>query len=210
MRIYTEDEVADQLKDLVDDRTLVQGQKAEVVSVNMAEMECIVKLLANDMKIEGVNLKAHIVNQDNSINPNGFILIPKVKSIVLVSLMEDTQRTRMNSADYYISMYSDIDEVQLVQNEEEILKIDNEGNVTLHQGENKGLIKIESLVEKLNALEQKVNDLITDYKGHNHQYIDTTSTTTANSITTSFESPPSIGNLTETQVTDLENDKVKH
>ncbi|OJJ18036.1 hypothetical protein BKI52_29740 [marine bacterium AO1-C] len=221
MRKYTEDEVADELKELMDDRTTVQGQKAKIVSVSTVEMECVVKLLSNDLEITGVNLKGHTVNPDNSINQNGFILVPKVDSIVLINLIEDTKKSRWHAGDYYITMYSEIEEVLFKQNDKEVLKIDKDGNfslmnkdndsvlkvesggnVTFHKGENKGLIKIDSLVAKLNALEQKVNDLITDYKGHNHLH--------PQGPTTAFVTPSVITDLTETQVNDLENDKIKH
>jgi hypothetical protein len=66
---------------------------------------------------------------------NGFLLIPEVNSIVVVSFLSD------DSA--YVSLVSKVSEVQL-------------------NGKNfDGLVKVQELTDKLNALENKVNDLIT-------------------------------------------------
>lgn len=180
------------LSEMITGNVPLQSEMATVKAVDKEKLECTVVPIANEeLVIEEVNLKA-VIDETK----NGFVQIPKVGSMVLISLIENTD------GDHYISMCSDIDGIQLIQDNEEILKIDNLGNVCFHGGENKGLVKVESLVEKLNALEKKVNDFIVDYKGHNHVH--------PQGPTTAFLTPSVLTALTETQAADLENGKVKH
>ena len=68
----------------------------------------------------------------------------------------------------------------------------------------KGLVINDSLVTKLNNLENKVNDLIMAYNYHTHTGVQTgggTSGTTPTVIT---------GSLTPTNETELQNQNVKH
>jgi len=190
------EQVYQRLLEVITENVPVQSEMATVKAVDKDKLECTVVPLTNDeLEIEGVNLKAVIDD-----TKNGFVQIPKIGSIVLISLIENTD------GDHFVTMYSDIEEVQLIQNNQEILKIDKDGNVLFHQGLNKGLIKIESLVAKLNAVEEKLNALIDDYKGHNHKYTDDGVAV----VTTGLVAPPNINNLTKTTVTDLENNKVQH
>ncbi len=209
-----EEEAYHRLQEVIRGSVPVQGELARVKSVNKDEMECTVTLISNeDLEIEEVNLKAVIDGTQN-----GFIRIPKADSVVLISPIENTD------GDHYVVMYSDIDEILFVQNDKEILNIDDEGNilflndaeagsalrvessgnVIFHEGENNGLIIIQNLVDKLNNIENKLNDLINDYTTHNHAH--------PQGPTTAFfpPPPPIISALVETQVADLENDKVKH
>lgn len=67
-----------------------------------------------------------------------------------------------------------------------------------------GLIRINDLVTKVNAIENKVNEIISTFNTHVHSGV----TTGAGS---SAVTPTGIvGTLTNTVVADLENDKVKH
>ncbi|MEO1049516.1 MAG: hypothetical protein AAFX87_02780 [Bacteroidota bacterium] len=190
------EQVYQRLLEVITENVPVQSEMATVKAVDKDKLECTVVPLTNDeLEIEGVNLKAVIDGTQN-----GLVQIPKIGSIVLISLIENTD------GDHYVSMYSDIEEVLFVQNNNEILKIDTNGNLLLHQGLNLGMVKIVSLVEKLNAVEEKLNALIDDYKGHDHKYTDDG----APSVTTGLAAIPNLDNLTKTLVADLENDKVKH
>ena len=71
----------------------------------------------------------------NADNKDGFKLIPKDSTKVLVTLINNTTG--------FISMVSEVDEIHL-----------NGVNYD-------GLVKVQDLTDKLNALENKVNDLIT-------------------------------------------------
>ena len=108
---------------------------------------------------------------------NGFLIIPKIDSVVVV--------TMINKYTGYVSMFSDIDSIQL-------------------NGKNfDGLVKIEDLVTKLNNLEKAFNNHITSYNSHTHA-----------GVTSGFASTgiaaPDTQHLTETVKSDLENTKVSH
>ncbi len=77
------------------------------------------------------------INADST--KDGFIIHPKVGSIVLVSFMSDSSA--------YVSMYSEVDEIHLAG---------------VNYG---GLAKTADLVTKYNNLENKVNALITAING---------------------------------------------
>lgn len=85
----------------------------------------------------------------------------------------------------------------------------NEGNLTINGDEFGSMIKIEELVQKVNRLENKLNDLVAKYNAHIHI---TTATVGASATpgtiapTTTTETP--ISPLTA--VSDLENPKIKH
>lgn len=117
---------------------------------------------------------------DVRLNANytkGFTLIPKDGSVVIV--------TQLSDATAYVSMVSEVDEIYLAGDD------------------NGGLVKVKDLVSKLNAIENKVNTIITTFNAHTH---------VASSFGAPTTPPPSpvVGTITPTQVTDLENKKVLH
>lgn len=61
-----------------------------------------------------------------------------------------------------------------------------------------GLVRVSDLVDKLNALENKVNGIINTFNLHTH------------AGTGSPPTPTITGTLTPTQITDIENTKVQH
>lgn len=156
----------------------VQSEMATVKAVDKDKLECTVVPLTNEeLVIEEVNLKAVIDD-----TKNGFVQIPKIGSIVLISLIENTD------GDHYVAMYSDIEEIQFIKNDKEVLKIDGKGDfsvmdkegesilkvengdsgasVTFHQGANKGLIKIEELktqLEKNTTAIEKIIGVLTGW-----------------------------------------------
>ena len=89
---------------------------------------------------------------------NGFIQVPKIGSFVLTGLIENSE------GDHYITMYSDIEEVILVQNDKETLKIESSGNILFHGGKTSGLIDAKKLVKELdknNQILQQILSVIT-------------------------------------------------
>lgn len=112
-----------------------------------------------------------------SQSSTGFLIIPKVDSIVVV--------TMMNKYTGYVSLYSEVEEIQL-------------------NGKNfKGLVKIEDLVTKINNLEDLVNNILTTLKA--------TTIPLAPSGTYPFASLyTSLNTLITTQKSDLENTSVSH
>ena len=106
-----------------------------------------------------------------------FILIPKVDSLVVV--------TYTSNSTAYIALVSEIESVKI------------RGDA------NGGLVKVEDLVNKLNALENQVNDILTALKGIVVPLAPSGTYPLAGSFAT-------IVNLQTTSKSDLENDKVKH
>ena len=81
-----------------------------------------------------------------------------------------------------------------------------DGNLTIN-GDNFGsIIKIEEIVKKLNAVENAVNQLKGDLNSHTHIVPQAPSGSTSSAPPT----VPSTVNLNNTQVSEIENDKIKH
>jgi hypothetical protein len=120
-------DLRDALRSLVKPNNDGFSKVCTIDSVDLTTLTCYCVPLNNDADIINVRLMANI--------DNGFLLIPEVNSIVVVSFLSD------DSA--YVSLVSKVSEVQL-------------------NGKNfDGLVKVQELTDKLNALENKVNDLIT-------------------------------------------------
>lgn len=146
--------------------------EAEVISVDKEKNTCKVKKLSSNLEIEGVRLVP-----DTSAPEGVTIFYPQVGSMILMSL----DKTTLNGV---------------------VLNCTQTEEVSINGGKNGGLVIVEYLVGKLNAVEQKLNDLISDYKAHNHMH--------PQAATTGFVKSPTISNLAKTQKSDLENEKVKH
>jgi hypothetical protein len=70
-------------------------------------------------------------------------------------------------------------------------------------GEFGGLVKVVELTQKLNNLENKVNEIITTFGTHTHTVI-------MLGAPTATTATPIVGNLTVSQRADIENTKNKH
>lgn len=80
-----------------------------------------------------------------------------------------------------------------------------EGEVIINGGENGGLIITSNMVQQVNSIEDKVNDLINKLKTHTHTGVSPGTSSTAPS--TSFTS---VTPLTKTKEEDVINEKFKH
>ena len=107
---------------------------------------------------------------------NGFLLIPEVNSIVVVSFLSDSSA--------YVSLVSKVSEIQL--------------NGTNYDG----LVKVQELTDKLNNLENKLNDLITACSSQ----VVTLAPSGTFPLASFFTS---VTPLIPTQQTEIENQKVK-
>lgn len=76
--------------------------------------------------------------------------------------------------------------------------------VIYHNGENKGIVKVEPTTDKLNALEQSINDLKQIFTSW------TPSPQDGGAALKSVVSSWAGQQLTETQISDLENEKITH
>ena len=110
-----------------------------VSAVSLADLTCTCTPVNGDADL----LDVRLISQ----SANGFLILPSVDSIVIVSSIDN--RT------YYVSMFSEVDEIQL--------------NGDTYDG----LVKVNDLVTKLNNLESKVNSLITAMNTHVHTGVTT-------------------------------------
>ena len=79
-----------------------------------------------------------------------------------------------------------------------------DGKITMGDGSFDGLVKVGELVERMNIIEDRINDLQTSLKAHVH-----TGGTISGSTGTSVDFS-SFTDLTETSQSDLENDTIIH
>lgn len=120
----------------------------------------------------------------------GFVQIPTVKSQVVVTfLSKDTA---------FVSLCVEVDKVLL-----------NCDEITINNGDNGGLIVIQSLVDRLNTIEGKHNDLVTALG--TRTFI-TTATVSASAVVGVITASPlvNVNIAPTTQKSDIENDKVTH
>lgn len=108
---------------------------------------------------------------------NGFLIIPKVGSVVIVSYISNEMT--------YVSMFSEVDEIQL--------NGDSYG----------GLVRVQELTDKLNNLENAFNQHLVLYNAHTHAGV------TSGGSSTAVPSAVDTNVLTPTVKTELENTTVK-
>lgn len=77
----------------------------------------------------------------------------------------------------------------------------NTDDIILNEGDNEGLVKVKELTDKLNNLENKVNNFITTFSTHTH---------VGNLAVPTSPPPVSPTQLTVTKQADIENKEVKH
>ena len=153
----------------------------KVKSIDTDAKTCIVAPVDDLPDILDVRLSS-IENPDK-----GIIAVPVVNSFVIVGQTPNEQP--------HIVMFSEIDTYQLIA----------EDTITFNDGAHGGLIKIQDLVDKLNSLEDKVNDIITTAKTHTHPGV-----TAGGGVTAPSTDFAAINNLSNTNVSDIENDKILH
>lgn len=117
--------------------------QATVVTVGTST--CKVKTTDNDLELEDVLFTA------TEENENGFILVPKKNTNVLVGLIGDDENS------LYLVAIDELDQVKIKTGDTELI-IDSNG-VIINGGNNGGLIIIQSLVTAMNGLIGEVNQL---------------------------------------------------
>lgn len=183
----------------------VQLLAATVESVNISKRTCTVTTISSQgsITIEGVQLMASV--------DDGMLLIPAVDTTVFVAYSTFNQP--------FICLFSGLEKVYLVagENNASIEITDNgllleiadttvnitDGKIQFNDGADGGLVKVIELTQKLNNLENLVNDLITKYNSHTHILTLSTGTGTAAPTTTQETQT-----LTPTQRADIENDTI--
>lgn len=171
------------IEKLVKDQIKIQVLVGKVKSVDETKMVCDIDL-ATEPDLLDVRLRSIIDETDK-----GVLIVPKKDSVVLVGIIEN----RIESA--FVLSFSEVEKIRFITDEIELA------------GNNfKGLVKVEDLTTKLNNLENAVNGLVSDFNAHTHNAPQAPTGT----IPTLPPLVPSSQSLTTTQVSDLENEKVKH
>lgn len=161
-------ELRDSLRTLTKPNGNAYSKVCTVDSVDLVNLTCYCIPINDDADITEVRLMANI--------DNGFLLIPEVNSIVVVSFLSDSSA--------YVSLVSKVSEIQL--------------NGTNYDG----LVKVQELTDKLNNLENKLNDLITACSSQ----VVTLAPSGTFPLASFFTS---VTPLIPTQQTEIENQKVK-
>lgn len=173
--------IGELLRMIVDDPTKeIYSIVAEVTELNETERTVDVTPLNGDAEIFGVRLQSSI-----SLN-TGLVIFPKVGSVVIV--------TFLNKLTGYVSTFSEIDKIY----------INSENEIVFNDGQNNGIVKISPLVNKLNAIENDINQLKSLFSSWTP--IPNDGGLALKGIVSSWS-----GNqIQPTQTTDIENDKIKH
>jgi len=143
--------------------------------------------IVNDQSIlPGVSLQAGVCD--------GLFITPTIGSTVII-----LYSIQINP---FVALYSDIDSYYLQVGDSSI-EILNDGSITLNDGSLNGLVKGGALTQKLNNLENKVNELISNFNAHTHGVVSVGSPTSPTTSTVN-------GSLTPTIEADIENNKITH
>jgi hypothetical protein len=108
---------------------------------------------------------------------SGILIVPSIGSMVAV--------VAQAKQDLYVIQFSDIDQI------------------IMFGGKNNGMVKVDDLVTRLNKIEDKVNEIITNFNSHTH-----ISAAPGSPTATGLPQITS-GRLTDTVRSDIENPKIK-
>ena len=177
-------EILNQFIQIWVDKNELYSKQCTVKSVNVAQRTCVCSPTDGSADVLGVYIEADYDETDSQ--PSGFFVVPKVDSLVIVTFLDKDNA--------YISAWTEIESV--------VLKA---GQFTFNDGANGGLIKIESLVSRLNDLEKLLSQLKTDF---------TAWVPANNDGGAALKTKLTAGFLTKTvpdsKKSDFENEKVKH
>jgi hypothetical protein len=185
-------------REIIDAIQIISGNKGSdnisylpcsVVSVDEAARQCTCQAL------NGISMAPFSNVQLMAAVDDGVLYIPTVGSTVIVTYSKFNQP--------YVSFFSELDKILYVVGNSVVKIID--GAIQFNDGSFGGLTKIAALTQKLNNLENLVNDLISKYNSHTHILTLTSGTGTA-APTTTVEATT----LTPTQRSDIENNLVTH
>lgn len=109
---------------------------AKVTKVDGAT--CTVQRLFDDMELDEVRLNCH------STENEGVVIVPETGSMVLI--------TSIDGRCWFVSQCSKVEKITIDATA-------SPNGIVINGGNNKGLVKIEELTQKLNAIEQDINTL---------------------------------------------------
>lgn len=170
-------------------KSLIKKNQRRGKAINIDQNNCVCDVdLENGVVLHKVKLKA-----TEAANDKGIVIVPKNKSYVVAAMVEGVE------ADWCLVQYSEIDSAAFFFKNGGKVELKDNGEVHLNGSNFGALVKIDELVKKINALEQKHDAFVGEYNGHVH---------TNHGITPTVASTSLIGS--QTTVADLKNDKVKH
>lgn len=179
--------IGELLVEITKDKTAeIYSVVCEVLEIDETARICDCRPLNGNADIFGVRLQA---NENES---NGVVVIPVVGTNVVV--------TFLNKLTGFVSVCSEVDKIMITGTD---LKMNFE-QITINDGENGGLINVSDLVEKLNTIEDDLNTLKTAVSGW---------VPVANDGGAGFKTASASWSgqqITPTQTTDIEDDKIKH
>jgi hypothetical protein len=179
------EEIRRKLLEMTSSSDAIMIGEVKSVDVDEATMEVDV----DGSTFHDVRLKSIIDSEAKGIK-----VLPKQDSIVLVSRLG-------KSNELFVVMYSEVDSI-LWEIEDMKLFVDKDGFV-FNDGNNKGMVKLPELVQKLNNLENAFNQHLAKYNSHIHPGGTIGGST---GVATVLDT----NTLTTTTENDLENTKVKH
>lgn len=185
--------IAEIIKQLSGDQNAkLYSQIATVKSVDEQKRVCDVELISDGIEFFDVRIMAE---NDQS---KGVAIIPKKDSFVVVTFISK------NLA--FISAFSEIEKIVVdfpeISGEVTDIKIKNT-KIVLNDGNNDGIVKVKELTQKINNIENLLNNVLTALKG----------TTIALAPSGSFPLSPIFSgfqNVVVTQKSDIENSDIKH
>jgi hypothetical protein len=135
-----------------------QVQSGTVKSVDWDNRVCTVTT-DEEYDVEGVRLRSL-----NDGNAYGCCYKPTVNSVVLIGVIYNKP---LNA---YVAMFSQVDAISWTDgNGKELFSADlTNGKFVFNGGNNKGIVKLVELVQKINQLENKYNELLNLLNGHVH------------------------------------------
>ncbi len=136
------------------------------------------------LQLTDVRLRA-VVNGENS----KILITPKIDSYVLVADVSGGKLTEL-----VVVQFSEIDKIE----------IDCETEIIINGGDNAGLVKIKELTDKLNVIENDINNLKAVFSAW-LPVVQDGGKSLKMALGTWYGSQ-----LTQTQQSDIENDKIKH
>lgn len=167
-----------------------------ITDVDQSSFTCTVKIGDSNDAVEFFEVPLRVMISKQA----SFIELPVINTNCLV-MFRDANLGRPQ-----IIMVDQTDELLITNNKtafnKDQLVLEN-GVATFDKGENAGMVLVIPLTQKLNNLEDKVNDIINQHNTHVHPGVSSGSSSTA--TTTQLV----IGELTPTQQSEIENQKVK-
>lgn len=144
--------IRDSINEIVKKRMPIVSIPARITAVNESKGVCDVEPLDGTAEIFDV-----LINGEQT-DEAGIVIVPAVDSVVFVTFVSKEVA--------FVSLSSVIDKVFIKINDISLV-LDKDGAV-FNDGTLDGLVKINDLVSKLNAIENNVNQLNGEYKSHIH------------------------------------------